>query len=107
VNRLIIGTLTTKRLAGMPALRAIIPKLTKQLAEKGNINTILIGIDETVREKLNDLERIISLLSEVESEVEFAILKMQSIITHLGNDVDVLIRPKDVKHFLQRLEKRF
>jgi hypothetical protein len=107
VNRLIVGILATKSLASIPALRAIIPKLTKQLAEKGNINTVLIEVDETVKEKLNDLERIISFLSEVESEVEFAILKMQPIITHLGNDIDVLIRPKDVKHFLQRFEKMF
>jgi hypothetical protein len=89
----------------MPMLRTIIPKLTKHLAEKGNINAVLIRLDETVREKLNDLERIVSLLSEMK-EVEFAILKMQPLITHLGNDVDVLIRAEDVKHFLQRLKKK-
>jgi len=86
--------------------RKVIPKLTKHFAEKGNINAVLFRSDKTIKKKLSDLKVIISFLSEVKN-IEFVILKMQPMITHLGNDVDVLIRAKDVKPFLRELGKGF
>jgi len=102
----VIRLLTMDMLSSMPIYNVISSRLTKSFIERGNINAILAETDREVKEKLQDFKRIIGFLSEVK-EVEFAVIKMQPIITHLGYDIDVLMKPEDIRPFLQRVRKRF
>jgi len=90
----------------MPVHSIVSSKLTKHFVERGSINAILIELDKTVEKKFRDLKKIVGFLSKV-MEMEFAIIKMQPIVTHLGTDIDLLIQAEDIKPFLRELKKRF
>jgi len=78
-------------------------------AEDANINLLLTYSHDRIRRKLKDLERIFSFLANISStnDVSFAVIKMQPIITHVGNDIDVLVPVCKVKEFLATLKKAF
>jgi len=102
----VIRLLTVDMLGNMPIYDVISSRLTKSFIERGNINAILAETDREVKEKLQNFKRIIGFLSEIK-EMEFAVIKMQPIITHLGHDIDVLMKPEDIKPFLQRVREKF
>ena len=101
-----IYVLTKEMLTKMPISDVILPKLTnKRFVERANINAILINSDNDIREKFHDFSKILDFLTEV--DLEFVILKAQPLITHLGNDIDLLMHMDQVKHFIRKLEKKF
>lgn len=100
-----VPILTKEIFMNLPIVHVVLPKVTKQFAEEANINTILADSDNVVKEKLSDLEKLFEFLAEVETE--FTVLKMQPVITHLGNDIDLLMHSDYVKPFLRRLGKKF
>jgi len=100
-----IKILTREVFVKLPIARVVLPKVTKKFVEKANINAILADSDNTVKGKISDLRKLLEFLAEV--DIEFTILKMQPVITHLGNDIDLLMHSDYVKPFLRRLRKKF
>lgn len=72
-------------------------------------NLLAFEKNQAIRRKLFDLKNVIRFLEKITSEgsTHYALIKVQPFITHLWNDVDVLVSYKDVSKMINAVREYF
>ncbi|MEM0080142.1 MAG: hypothetical protein QXL22_03735 [Candidatus Nezhaarchaeales archaeon] len=72
-------------------------------------NLLALEKSQAIRRRLIDLKDVLSFLEKITSEenVRYALIKVQPFITHLWNDVDMLVLYKDVSNMINAARRYF
>ncbi|MEM4005823.1 MAG: hypothetical protein QXM43_09380, partial [Desulfurococcaceae archaeon] len=72
-------------------------------------NLLAFEKNQAIRRKLFDLKNVLRFLEKITSEgsTHYALIKVQPFITHLWNDVDVLVSYKDVSKMINAVREYF
>lgn len=70
------------------------------------LNLLMLHKNYYIKQKYNDFLKIATIFSKIRT-VNYAIIKSQPMITHLGNDIDILMNRDDIPIMLNFLKKFF